>query len=69
MCIYKLMRFYVCVYMYVHMYTYKWRKKPTPRVRRGFKLQHAATRTHYLAFISFSLPPPLSLAFSLPLIH
>ena len=45
------------------------RKKPTPRVRRGFELQHAATRTHYLAFISFSLPPPLSLAFSLPLIH
>ena len=58
----------------------RWRKKPTPRVRRGFEkpthsvrrgfeLQHAATRTHYLAFISFSLPPPLSLAFSLPLIH
>ena len=47
----------------------RWRKKPTPRVRRGFELQHAATHTHYLAFISFSLPPPLSLAFSLPFIH
>ena len=45
------------------------RKKPTPRVRRGFEVQHAATRTRYIAFISFSLPPPLSLAFSLPLIH
>ena len=47
----------------------RWRKKPTPRVRRVFELQHAATRTHYLAFISFFLPPPPSLAFSLPLIH
>jgi len=44
-------------------------EKPTPRVRRGFEVQHAATRTRYLAFISLSLPPPLSLAFSLPLIH
>jgi len=43
----------------------RWRKKPTPRVRRGFELQHAATRTHYLAFISFSLPPSLSLSLSL----
>ena len=42
----------------------RWRKKLTPRVRRGFELQHAATRTHYLALISFSLPPSLSLALS-----
>ena len=45
----------------------RWREKPTPRVRRGFELQHAATRTHYLAFISFSLPPSLSLSLSLSL--
>ena len=30
----------------------RWRKKRTPRVRHGFEVQHAATRTHYLAFIS-----------------
>jgi len=43
----------------------RWRKKPTPHVRRGFELQHAATRKQHLTCISFSLPPPLSLALSL----